>query len=178
MRQGPGTRYLVALWAGDRFGSTFPFGTLIVNLAGCFALSAVMHTAAALSWNPTVQSAISIGFIGGLTTYSSFNYETTRLLEEGATGAAILNAGGTIVGAFLAGLLGTACARLLVPKGVGTAFSKRVLKRSSDAPWSMTGSSKSKRSLRMWSIHLHRMAGLRLPRLHGQTKVVSVSDSR
>ena len=111
---GTGTRYLVALWAGERFGTAFPFGTLIVNLAGCFALAAVMHTAAALSWSPTVRSAITIGFLGGLTTYSSFNYETTRLLDEGATGVALFNASVTIVGAFLAGLLGMLCARLLV----------------------------------------------------------------
>jgi len=111
---GTGTRYLVALWASERFGSTFPFGTLIVNLAGCFAVAAAMHTAAALSWSPTVRSAITIGFIGGLTTYSSFNHETTRLLDEGAIGAAVFNASTTIVGAFLAGLLGTVCARLLV----------------------------------------------------------------
>jgi fluoride ion exporter CrcB/FEX len=53
----------------------------------------------------------SIGFIGGLTTYSSFNYETTRLMEEGATGAAVLNATSTILGAFAAGWLGMVCAR-------------------------------------------------------------------
>ena len=38
---GTGARYLIALWAVQRFGSTFPFGTLIVNLTGCFAIAAV-----------------------------------------------------------------------------------------------------------------------------------------
>jgi CrcB protein len=108
---GTGARYLVALWAAQRFGSAFPHGTLIVNLLGCFAVAAVMHAALALSWSPTVRSTITIGFIGGLTTYSSFNYETTRLLEEGAVGAAALNAVLTIVGAFAAGWLGMLCAR-------------------------------------------------------------------
>ena len=60
---GTGTRYLVALWAAQRFGSAFPYGTLIVNLAGCFAIAAVMHTALTLSWSPTWRSAITIGFI-------------------------------------------------------------------------------------------------------------------
>jgi CrcB protein len=110
---GTGARYLVALWAAQRFGSAFPYGTLIVNLAGCFAIAAVMHAALALSWSPTIRSAITIGFIGGLTTYSSFNYETTRLLEEGATGAAALNAAVTLVGAFVAGWLGLLCAKQL-----------------------------------------------------------------
>ena len=86
---GTGARYLIALWAAQRFGSSFPFGTLIVNLAGCFGIAAVMQAASTLSWSPTMRAAITIGFIGGLTTYSSFNYETTRLMEEGATSAAI-----------------------------------------------------------------------------------------
>jgi fluoride exporter len=111
---GTGARYLIALWAAQRFGSSFPFGTLIVNLVGCFAIAAVMHAASTLSWSPTVRSAITIGFIGGLTTYSSFNYETTRLMEEGATGAAVFNATATLVGAFAAGWLGMVCARQLI----------------------------------------------------------------
>lgn len=111
---GTGARYLVALWAARRFGSAFPYGTLIVNLAGCFAIAAFMHAALALSWSPTLRSAITIGFIGGLTTYSSFNYETTRLLEEGAVGAAALNAAVTLAGAFAAGWLGLLCAKQLL----------------------------------------------------------------
>jgi CrcB protein len=111
---GTGARYLIALWAAQRFGSAFPYGTLIVNLVGCFAIAGVMHTAAALSWSANLRSAITIGFIGGLTTYSSFNYETSRLLEEGAVGSAMMNAGSTIVGAFIAGWLGMLFARFLL----------------------------------------------------------------
>jgi CrcB protein len=111
---GTGTRYLIALWTADRFGSSFPYGTLIVNLVGCFAIAAVMHAALTLSWSPTVRSAIAIGFIGGLTTYSSFNYETSRLLEEGAHGAAAVNAIATIVGSFAAGWLGLVLAKQLL----------------------------------------------------------------
>jgi CrcB protein len=111
---GTGARYLIALWAAQRFGSAFPYGTLIVNLVGCFTIAAVMHAALTLSWSPTIRSAVTIGFIGGLTTYSSFNYETSRLLEEGATGAAALNATVTILGAFVAGWIGMLCTRQLL----------------------------------------------------------------
>jgi CrcB protein len=111
---GTSARYLVALWAAQRFGSAFPFGTLIVNLVGCFAIAAVMHAALTLTWSPTIRSAITIGFIGGLTTYSSFNYETSLLLEEGALGAAALNATATIAGALIAGWLGMLCAKQLL----------------------------------------------------------------
>jgi CrcB protein len=111
---GTGTRYLIALWAAQRFGSSFPYGTLIVNLLGCFWIAAVMHAALTLSWSPTLRSAITIGFIGGLTTYSSFNYETSQLLEEGAHGAAAVNAISTIVGSFAAGWLGLISAKQLL----------------------------------------------------------------
>jgi|SRR4051812_47127847 CrcB protein len=111
---GTGSRYLIAVWTAQRLGSAFPYGTLIVNLAGCFAIAAVMHAALTLGWSPDVRAAITIGFLGGLTTYSSFNYETTRLIEEGAIATAALNAAVTILGAFGAGLLGMLCARQVI----------------------------------------------------------------
>jgi CrcB protein len=111
---GTGCRYLVAVWTAQRLGSAFPYGTLIVNLVGCFAIAAVMHAALTLAWPPTLRAAVTIGFLGGLTTYSSFNYETTRLIEEGALATAGLNAALTILGAFAAGWLGMLCARQLL----------------------------------------------------------------
>ena len=60
---GTGARYVIAVWAAQRFGTSFPHGTLIVNVAGCFAIAAVMHASATLAWPPTLRSAITIGFI-------------------------------------------------------------------------------------------------------------------
>ena len=108
---GTGARYLTALWAARLFGSAFPYGTLIVNLTGCFAIAAVMHTGLALPGSPALRAALTIGFLGGFTTYSSFNYETTRLLEEGSSSAALLNAVLTIGGGIVCGWLGLFCAR-------------------------------------------------------------------
>jgi fluoride exporter len=110
---GTASRYLIAIWAAQRFGSAFPYGTLIVNLAGCFLIAAVMESALLLGWSATLRSALTIGFLGGLTTYSSFNYETTRLVEEGAVIAAALNVTLTGLGGFMAGVLG-----LLTVRGV------------------------------------------------------------
>ena len=111
---GTGTRYLFSLWFVQRFGTPFPNATLIVNLVGCFIMSAVMDVALAHSWSATFRSAITIGFLGGLTTYSSFNDATSRLFEDGARGVALLNATLTIAGGFLAGVLGILCARQLL----------------------------------------------------------------
>ena len=108
---GTGTRYLIAVWAAQRLGSAFPYGTLLVNLFGCFAIAGLMHAALTLGWPATTRAAVTIGFIGGLTTYSSFNYETTRLLEEGAPATAALNLALTLLGGFMAGWLGLVTAR-------------------------------------------------------------------
>jgi CrcB protein len=111
---GTGTRYLIALWAAQRFGSSFPYGTLIVNVTGCFLIAVIMQVAIATSWSPTLRSALTIGYIGGLTTYSSFNYETTRLLQDGAPVVAALNAIVTLVGCVAAGWLGLIASRQLL----------------------------------------------------------------
>jgi CrcB protein len=111
---GTGARYLLAVWAAQRFGSAFPYGTLLVNLIGCFTIAGTMHVALLLGWPATTRAAVTIGFIGGLTTYSSFNYETMRLLEEGAAAQAVVNVVVTVGGGFLAGWLGLVTARELL----------------------------------------------------------------
>ena len=106
---GTGTRYLVGLWANQRLGSNFPYGNLIVNVAGCFLIALVMQTALGVaSFPPTLRLALTTGFLGGLTTYSSFAYETTFMAQEGARGAALLNFGATTLVCFAAVLLGQA----------------------------------------------------------------------
>lgn len=80
---GSAARYLVGQWAASAFGVTFPYGTLIVNLVGCFALGMVVQLAIAGSWHNDVRAALAAGFLGGFTTYSSFNYEATRLAGTG-----------------------------------------------------------------------------------------------
>lgn len=111
---GTATRYLIALWAAQRLGSAFPYGTLVVNLSGCFVIAALMHAALTLGWSPTLRAALTIGFVGGFTTYSSFNYETMRLLEEGAAATAVVNVGLTLLGGLMAGWLGLVTARELL----------------------------------------------------------------
>lgn len=111
---GAATRYLVGLWAGKALGTAFPYGTLIVNLAGCFLIAFIMHVALATTLIPaTLRLTLTTGFLGGLTTYSSFNYETTRLLEERAWTTGLTNVAATTLGCFVAGLAGLFLARRL-----------------------------------------------------------------
>lgn len=112
---GCGARYLVTLWSVGRFGPDFPHGTLIVNVLGCFLIGLVSAIAVELAaFPPTLRLALTTGFLGGFTTYSTFNFETTRLLEGGAVASALINVGLTVLGGFVAGLLGLALGRLIV----------------------------------------------------------------
>lgn len=111
---GTGARYLIGLWAGEKLGTAFPYGTFIVNLTGCFLIALVIQAALNMAaFSPTLRLALTTGFMGGLTTYSSFAYETTRLAQDGALGAAFLNFALTTVACFAAVLLGLAAAQRL-----------------------------------------------------------------
>ena len=67
-----------------KMGSTFPYGTLLVNLTGCFFLGLVGQvTLNRMIVSPEWRVAIAVGFFGGYTTFSSFGWETAKMLEVG-----------------------------------------------------------------------------------------------
>jgi CrcB protein len=108
-------RYLISLWAGDRFGTAFPYGTLIVNLVGSFLMTLVMDVSLRLTDFPNdLRLALATGFLGGLTTYSSFNYETSTLAYTGDTWRAFVNLALTLITCLAAGFLGLALSRAVV----------------------------------------------------------------
>jgi len=112
---GTGSRHLVGLWAAERFGTLLPYGTLIVNLVGCFLMGLVMHVALnAAALSPTLRLVLTTGFLGGLTTYSSFNFETLKLAGDGAFGLAALYFAATTLGGFVAGVSGVPLGRVIV----------------------------------------------------------------
>jgi len=111
---GSGARYATALWAASALGSVFPFGTLIVNLAGSFLLGFLMHAATATELlSPDLRLMLATGVMGGFTTYSTFNYETTQYFREGAWEVGFVNVAATLMGCLAAGLAGVALARLI-----------------------------------------------------------------
>jgi fluoride exporter len=108
-------RYGVGLWAGRTLGTSFPYGTFIVNVSGCFLIALVSQLAMSTTLiSPTLRLTLTTGFMGGLTTYSSFNYETTTLLRERGFFEGLTNLGLTLVACFVAGMLGLLTARRLV----------------------------------------------------------------
>lgn len=109
---GCGARYLVALWATERFGARLPYGTLLVNVIGSFLIALVMELSIRIvDFPPNLRLALTTGFLGGLTTYSSFNFETTQLAFAGHTMRALANIVVTVGVCLIAGLLGVLVAR-------------------------------------------------------------------
>jgi CrcB protein len=108
-------RYLVSLWTQARGWTAFPWATLVVNVVGCFFIMLIVTMSATLTMRASLRLFLTTGVMGGLTTYSTFDYETTKFLQDGAPLSAFANIGATLVACFVAGLLGIALARLVVP---------------------------------------------------------------
>jgi fluoride exporter len=112
---GTGARYLLAGWSARQFGTGFPYGTLLVNLIGSFLLGFLMGLGT--TWSPTLRLALTTGVMGGFTTYSTFNYETTAYVRDGAWLLAFSNVALTLILCFAGGLLGIGAARLAFGRG-------------------------------------------------------------
>ena len=112
---GSGARFLCATGAVKLFGADFPRGTIFVNLLGSFLLAAIMaFSTRSQAISPELRLFLGAGILGGFTTYSSFNYETLALAEQGSWGAALFNVALTLFGCLLAGVAGLAAGKALV----------------------------------------------------------------
>lgn len=77
-------RYFLSGWVYGVFGRFFPYGTFAVNIIGAFLIGLIMEIGLRSTLiPPTLRVGLTIGFLGGLTTFSTFSYETFRLLEDG-----------------------------------------------------------------------------------------------
>ncbi|MGF1431376.1 fluoride efflux transporter CrcB [Kitasatospora sp. LaBMicrA B282] len=110
---GAPARYLTDRAVQARLGAVFPWGTLVVNLVGTVVLGlvtgAVLAGAASADW----QLLVGTGFCGALTTYSTFGYETLRLVESGARRHAVANVGVSLVAGLGAAWVGAELAHLV-----------------------------------------------------------------
>jgi CrcB protein len=86
--------------------SPFPFGTLTVNVAGSFVLGFLSGWLLHGAEPSSIRSLVAVGFCGGLTTFSTFGYETVRLVLEKTRLYAVLNVLVTVVAGLASGALG------------------------------------------------------------------------
>ena len=90
-----------------RTTSTFPYGTLLINLTGCFLLALTYQlTVNRLIISPDLRIAIGVGFFGGYTTFSSFGWETAKMLEDGSWLSATAYVGASVVLGLLLSIAG------------------------------------------------------------------------
>jgi CrcB protein len=95
-------RYALSGLIARRFGETFPTGTLLVNVAGCFLAGFLFYLLQErFLVSQTMRTVVMIGLLGGFTTFSSFGLQTFTLLKDGEFWFAGMN----IVGSNLLGLL-------------------------------------------------------------------------
>lgn len=111
---GSAARYATTLGAARWLGTAFPWGTLAVNVVGSFVVALVLEAVLlGSSISPNTRLALTTGFCGGFTTYSTFNYEVLRLVEEGTPLKAATYLATTLVTCAAFGFLGLLAARAL-----------------------------------------------------------------
>ena len=94
-------RYGLSLWVDQRIHSPFPYGTMAVNLAGCFVAGILFPVLENAAVPPELRLAVFVGFLGGFTTFSAYGMQTVALANDGMLTLAILN----VVASNAAGLL-------------------------------------------------------------------------
>ena len=107
---GAVTRYGASLASAKAFGTAFPWGTLLINVLGSLALGYLAVTMAQRAAPETVRALWTVGFLGALTTFSTFSMETVALWEAGYTTRALLYVGASVVLGVVGAALGAAWA--------------------------------------------------------------------
>ncbi|MEE8103918.1 MAG: fluoride efflux transporter CrcB [Planctomycetota bacterium] len=110
---GAAARYLVSGWTYGWLGERFPWGTLAVNLLGCFGLGVIMRGLETNAVSADARLLVGIGFLGAFTTFSTFGYETLRA----DMGVAILNVMVSVVCGLGAVYVGLVTARAIWGRG-------------------------------------------------------------
>jgi fluoride exporter len=109
------SRYLLGGLIQRLLDTTFPAGTLLINISGSFLLGVILRYAIETpTLSPDIRALLTIGFCGGYTTFSTFSYETVALLEDGEWTRAGLYVGASVVLSLVGVFLGFALAREVI----------------------------------------------------------------
>ena len=109
---GAVSRFLLGNAVSKAVGSALPYGTFVINVAGCFAMGLLMTIIVDRELLPGAwRLFFCVGFLGGFTTFSSFGYEALMLLVEGRLLAVLAYVGGSVGLGLVAAASGVLCAR-------------------------------------------------------------------
>ena len=114
---GGAVRLLLTNFIQQRVGTSFPLGTLIINITGSFILGFLIRYAiAGPGVAPEIRALLTTGFCGGYTTFSTYEWETFKLVRDGSWALALANALGSLLAGFIGVLLAVALVGLLFPR--------------------------------------------------------------
>ena len=110
---GCNARYLLGGWIAERYGTSFPYGTMVINVSGSFIIGFfLVLISERFIVHPNWRLFFAIGFLGGYTTFSTFSFESITLIQGGSWWLGLANIVGSVVLGLVAVLTGMALARL------------------------------------------------------------------
>lgn len=113
------TRYYLSGWVYSLLGRAFPYGTFAVNVIGAYFIGLIMELALrSTALSDTLRLGLTVGFMGGLTTFSTFSYETFTLLEDGRFLVAFTNILASVAVCLLFTWLGIITVRAIIQGGL------------------------------------------------------------
>jgi CrcB protein len=107
-------RYAVGSYIGGRYGVRFPYGTFLINVSGSFLIGFILALLSRTTASPYWRYLIPIGFIGAYTTFSTFEYETLRAIQDGQVTVGLLNVALSVIVGFVAVWIGAAIGKVFV----------------------------------------------------------------
>ncbi len=111
---GSASRYVVNVWSGRMLGSEFPWHTLIVNIAGCFAMGALVALMGLkLNVSNEIRAFLTTGILGGFTTFSAYSMDFALLVERKSYSAALAYGAGSMAFSLIAVFAGLYLVRTL-----------------------------------------------------------------
>lgn len=111
---GAAVRFALGTWIGQRWGRSFPLGTFVINVSGSFLIGLLMTLLAErFTENPAWRLLLVVGVLGGYTTFSSFEYETGKLVTDGEYLYATLNVVLSVILGFAALKTGEVLAKII-----------------------------------------------------------------